>query len=295
MSAFLEGVVEVIIYSSPDANESRKNRGFCFVDFVDHKAASDAKRRISQGKVRPWNNDLVVDWAEQQDEPDEETMATVRVLYVKNVKEVVTEEQLKEMFEPHGEVERAKKALEAMKGTVLEGVELDISLAKPQGDMKQKKKLALKRGGMGFGPMGGMMGRGGRFPAPDFYGPPGRGRGTGYPKFGQQQYGGFYGADAYGGYPPPAYGGYSMGPGYAPPGPAGRGGAGGFPRGAGGQARGGRGGFGGSPAGAARGVGGRGRGTGGRGGGKRPGGFDGGPASKRGGTDFAADISMNMF
>lgn len=96
-----------------------------------------------------------------------------------------------------------------MKGTVLEGVELDISLAKPQGDMKQKKKLALKRGGMGFGPMGGMMGRGGRFPAPDFYGPPGRGRGTGYPKFGQQQYGGFYGADAYGGYPPPAYGGYS--------------------------------------------------------------------------------------
>ncbi|KAI1728703.1 RNA recognition motif domain-containing protein [Ditylenchus destructor] len=256
----LKGVVEVIIYSSPDANESRKNRGFCFVDFVDHKAASDAKRRISQGKVRPWNNDLVVDWAEQQDEPDEETMATVKVLYVKNVKEVVTEEQLKEMFEPHGEVERAKKirdyafihfkeregalaALEAMKGTVLEGVELDISLAKPQGDMKQKKKLALKRGGMGFGPMGGMMGRGGRFPAPDFYGPPGRGRGTGYPKFGQQQYGGFYGADAYGGYPPPAYGGYSgypdpyasayapdpyygMGPGYAPPGPAGRGGAG---------------------------------------------------------------------
>lgn len=59
--------------------------------------------------MRPWNNDLVVDWAEQQDEPDEETMATVKVLYVKNVKEVVTEEQLKEMFEPHGEVERAKK------------------------------------------------------------------------------------------------------------------------------------------------------------------------------------------
>lgn len=47
----LEGVVDVIIYSSPDGGESRKNRGFCFVDFVDHKSASDAKRRISMGKV----------------------------------------------------------------------------------------------------------------------------------------------------------------------------------------------------------------------------------------------------
>uniref|UniRef100_A0A915E1X1 RRM domain-containing protein n=1 Tax=Ditylenchus dipsaci TaxID=166011 RepID=A0A915E1X1_9BILA len=144
-----EGVNDVIIYANPDGSDARKNRGFCFVDFNDHKAASDAKRRISQGKVRPWNNDLVVDWAEQQDEPDEETMSTVKVLYVKNVKEAVTEETLKELFEKHGEVERAKKirdyafihfkeragalaAMENMKGTMLEGVELDISLAKPK-------------------------------------------------------------------------------------------------------------------------------------------------------------------
>lgn len=60
-------------------------------------------------KVRPWNNDLVVDWAEQQDEPDDEVMATVKVVYVKNLKESVTEERLKELFEQHGEVERAKK------------------------------------------------------------------------------------------------------------------------------------------------------------------------------------------
>lgn len=49
--AFLEGVTDCIIYSSPDGGENRKNRGFCFLDFFDHKAASDAKRKIHAGKV----------------------------------------------------------------------------------------------------------------------------------------------------------------------------------------------------------------------------------------------------
>lgn len=52
MSKILEGVVDVIIYANIEPGDNRKNRGFCFVDFVDHKAASDAKRRISMGKVR---------------------------------------------------------------------------------------------------------------------------------------------------------------------------------------------------------------------------------------------------
>lgn len=48
---FSEGVIDCIIYSSPDAGENRKNRGFCFLDFCDHKTASDAKRKIHAGKV----------------------------------------------------------------------------------------------------------------------------------------------------------------------------------------------------------------------------------------------------
>jgi RNA recognition motif-containing protein len=114
----------VIIYSNPDAHDGRKNRGFCFVDFTDHKAASDAKfdtnklnqnliinlrRRISMGKIRPWNTDLVVDWAEQQDEPDEEIMAHVKVLYVRNLKEAVNDQRLKDVFGTHGEIEKIKR------------------------------------------------------------------------------------------------------------------------------------------------------------------------------------------
>lgn len=61
------------------------------------------------GKIRPWNTDLVVDWAEQQDEPDQETMSQVKVLYVRNLKEAVSEERLKEIFEKYGEVEKVKR------------------------------------------------------------------------------------------------------------------------------------------------------------------------------------------
>lgn len=98
-----EGVRDVIIYWNPDAGDGRKNRGFCFADFDDHKSASDAKRRFQGGKVRPFpgiqtlspgldvevrpfNCDLVVDWAEPQDEPDDEIMSKVKVLYVRNLR-----------------------------------------------------------------------------------------------------------------------------------------------------------------------------------------------------------------
>lgn len=74
--------------------------------------------------------------------------------------------------------------MEALNGTVLEGVAIDISLAKPQSD---KKKMMRGRGrgfgvrggfgdfGAGFGPRGGVRGRGsatfgGAYGAPSGYG-----------------------------------------------------------------------------------------------------------------------------
>ena len=44
------GLVEVIIYSSPDDN--KKNRGFCFLEYESHKAASLAKRRLGTGRIK---------------------------------------------------------------------------------------------------------------------------------------------------------------------------------------------------------------------------------------------------
>ena len=70
-----EGLVDVIIYSSPD--DRKKNRGFCFLEYETHKAASLAKRRLSSGRIKVWSCDVIVDWADPQEEPDREVMAKV--------------------------------------------------------------------------------------------------------------------------------------------------------------------------------------------------------------------------
>lgn len=295
-----EGVTDVIVYTIPDATERFKNRGFCFVDFADHKTASDAKRKIQQHKIRPFNSELVVDWAEQQDEPDEETMNKVKVLYVRNLKEAVTEDKLKETFSPYGEIDRIKKikdyafvhfkerepclkAMEEWNGKELEGVAIDCSLAKPQTEKKKKPMMGRGRGmgmGMGYGGPGG------------FGGGRGRANNMGYDDYG---FGGGYGmGGGYGDY-------YGGGPGYG--GPGGYGGYGDFQNGGYGPP----GGYGGGHYGGGPGFGGRGGGfRGGRGGGnrggfagrgKRPGDRSGGPASKRdnGAPDFSADVNMSSF
>jgi hypothetical protein len=68
-------LADVIIYSSPD--DSKKNRGFCFLEYDSHKSASVAKRKLGAGRVKIWNCDVIVDWADPQEQPDEEIMSKV--------------------------------------------------------------------------------------------------------------------------------------------------------------------------------------------------------------------------
>jgi hypothetical protein len=80
-------LTEVIIYSSPD--DKKKNRGFCFLEYESHKAASLAKRRLGTGRIKVWGCDIIVDWADPQEEPDEATMSKVLnllLLFVMKVK-----------------------------------------------------------------------------------------------------------------------------------------------------------------------------------------------------------------
>lgn len=51
-NSFAAGLMEVIIYSSPD--DKKKNRGFCFLEYESHKAASLAKRRLGTGRIKVW-------------------------------------------------------------------------------------------------------------------------------------------------------------------------------------------------------------------------------------------------
>ncbi|XP_076766830.1 synaptotagmin binding cytoplasmic RNA interacting protein isoform X3 [Xylocopa sonorina] len=154
------GLTEVIIYSSPD--DKKKNRGFCFLEYESHKAASLAKRRLSTGRLKVWGCDIIVDWADPQEEPDEQTMSKVRVLYVKNLTQDCSEEKLKESFEQYGNVERVKKikdyafvhfeerdnavkAMNELNGKEIGGSHIEVSLAKPPSDKKKKEEILRAR------------------------------------------------------------------------------------------------------------------------------------------------------
>uniref|UniRef100_A0A673YR14 Heteroous nuclear ribonucleoprotein R n=1 Tax=Salmo trutta TaxID=8032 RepID=A0A673YR14_SALTR len=229
-SKVTEGLVEVILYHQPD--DKKKNRGFCFLEYEDHKTAAQARRRLMSGKVKVWGNPVTVEWADPVDEPDPEIMAKVKVLFVRNLATPVTEELLEKTFSQFGKLERVKKlkdyafvhfedrdaavkAMQQMNGKELEGEEIEIVLAKPP-DRKRKERQAQRQPTRTTGyddyyyypaprmppPMRG-RGRGGRggyaYP-PDYYG---------YEDYYDDYYGGGYDYHDYrGGYDDPYYGGY---------------------------------------------------------------------------------------
>ncbi|XP_069129810.1 heterogeneous nuclear ribonucleoprotein Q-like isoform X1 [Argopecten irradians] len=180
-----EGLTDVIIYRSAD-KESQKNRGFAFLEFDSHKSASIARRRLASGRVKVWGAPVVVDWADPIEEPDDETMAKVKVLYVRNISRDVTEELLKEKFGDFGKVERVKKikdygfihyeeredavkAQQEMDGMELGNLKIEVSMAKPPTENRKKehRKRDQERRHMFMA-----MGRGGYYGYDDYWGPP---------------------------------------------------------------------------------------------------------------------------
>ena len=152
--------MEVIVYSSPD--DRKKNRGFCFLEYDSHKSASLAKRKLGTGRQKFWGCDILVDWADPQEEPDQETMSKVKVLYVRNLVSSITEENLRETFGQHGNVERVKKikdyafihfedrdqavtAMKMLRDHEMQGVKISVSLAKPPSDRRRKEEILRNR------------------------------------------------------------------------------------------------------------------------------------------------------
>jgi len=269
-SSKVEELADVIMYIS--AEDKTKNRGFAFLEFSSHKDAALARRKLMTGKIKVFGNITPsVDWADPVTEPDEETMAKVKVLYVRNLSPAIDEGKLTELFTQYGAVDKVKKikdyafihfnnredavrAIEELDHQELDDMKIQVQLAKPQVDKTQQR-----RGQSGFGALN-QKGKS------DGYGA----RGAGNQRGGR---GGFRGGFS-GGYD--NYGGYGDGYDYYPPPPRPRGGPS-----RGGPVRGGRG--------APRGSGGMrgGPARGGRGGQARGGGMSRGRGMGRGGmSDF---------
>ncbi|CAL1293522.1 unnamed protein product, partial [Larinioides sclopetarius] len=109
ISKFTEGVSKVILYSS--ILDKTKNRGFAFVEYESHRAAAMARRKLIANSVKLFDHEIAVDWAQPEAQVEDETMRRVKVLYVRNLAPITTEEQLHLLFSMGGalRVERVKK------------------------------------------------------------------------------------------------------------------------------------------------------------------------------------------
>lgn len=226
-SKVTEGLSDVILYHQPD--DKKKNRGFCFLEYEDHKTAAQARRRLMSGKVKVWNNLVTVEWADPIEDPDPEVMAKVKVLFVRNLANGVTEEILETSFSQFGKLERVKKlkdyafihfeerdgavkALEEMNRKELEGEPIEIVFAKPP-DQKRKERKAQRQAAKSH-----MYDDYYYYPPPPHMAPPTRGRGRGgsrggygYPQdyYSYDDYYDYYGYDYHsyrGGYDDAYYG-----------------------------------------------------------------------------------------
>lgn len=165
-SKITEGLKDVIVYTSSE--DKALNRGFAFLEYEDHKGAFNARKVLKSGRNTIFGGvNISVDWADPIIEPDEETMARVKVVYINNLSAAATEEKIKEKFEEHGEIEKVKKikdycfvhykerdsaekAIEAMNEKEFEGNVLSVCLAKPQDNKKKKERQARMQGSGGF-------------------------------------------------------------------------------------------------------------------------------------------------
>lgn len=160
---YLLGITNVVVYRPfSNCRIGDQNRGFCFLEFESHDMARVAKRKLEQDPKRIFANAVFVDWADSFDTPPDEVMQNVRVLYVRNIHESVTEDQLEQVFRPFGEIQRVKRiknfafihfqnrceALDAMKSLQnlqLCGENLSISLSYPPLDKKKKEEVLRLR------------------------------------------------------------------------------------------------------------------------------------------------------
>nr|XP_014349732.1 PREDICTED: APOBEC1 complementation factor isoform X2 [Latimeria chalumnae] len=148
MKKVTDGVLDVIVY--PSAADKSKNRGFAFVEYESHRAAAMARRKLLPGRIQLWGHPIAVDWAEPEVEVDEDTMSTVKILYVRNLMLSTTEETIEKEFSSikPGAVERVKKirdyafvhfttredainAMNVLNGKVIDGSPIEVTLAKP--------------------------------------------------------------------------------------------------------------------------------------------------------------------
>ncbi|KAE9595834.1 hypothetical protein Lal_00031047 [Lupinus albus] len=153
-----------------DAQNSSKNRGFAFVLYYNNACADYSRQKMSSASFKLDGNTPTVTWADPKISPDQSASLQVKALYVKNIPENTSTEELKEVFSRHGEVTKVvmppsraggkrdfgfihyaerSSALKATKDGEkyeINGQVLEVVLAKPQTERKPDGGYAYNPG-----------------------------------------------------------------------------------------------------------------------------------------------------
>uniref|UniRef100_A0A5B6ZER4 RRM domain-containing protein n=1 Tax=Davidia involucrata TaxID=16924 RepID=A0A5B6ZER4_DAVIN len=143
-----------------DPQNPSRNRGFAFIEYYNNACADYSRQKMSNANFKLDGNTPTVSWADPKSTPDHSAAAQVKALYVKNIPENTPPEQLKELFQRHGEVTKivmppaktggkrdfgfihfaerssALKAVKDAEKYEIDGQVLDVCLAKPQTEKK---------------------------------------------------------------------------------------------------------------------------------------------------------------
>ncbi|KAL6575599.1 nuclear ribonucleoprotein Q [Orobanche hederae] len=144
-----------------DPQNPARNRGFAFVEYYNNACADYSRQKMAAASFKLEGNTPTVTWADPKITPDHSASSSqVKALYVKNIPENTPTEQLKELFQRHGEVTKvvtppaksggkrdfgfvhyaerssALKAVKESEKYEINGQVLEVVLAKPQSDRK---------------------------------------------------------------------------------------------------------------------------------------------------------------
>ncbi|PSS26248.1 Heterogeneous nuclear ribonucleoprotein like [Actinidia chinensis var. chinensis] len=144
-----------------DPQNPSRNRGFAFIEYYNNACADYSRQKMSSATFKLEGNTPTVSWADPKSTPDHSAAASqVKALYVKNIPENTPTEQVKQLFQRHGEVTKVvmppaksggkrdfgfihyaerSSALKAVKDAEkyeIDGQVLEVCLAKPQSDKK---------------------------------------------------------------------------------------------------------------------------------------------------------------
>ncbi|CAN1294402.1 Heterogeneous nuclear ribonucleoprotein Q [Linum perenne] len=136
------------------------NRGFGFIEYYNNACAEYSRQKMTDTKFKLGDNAPTVSWADSRN-TNTAAATQVKALYVKNLPKDVTQDQLKKLFEYHGQITKvvlppakqgqennrigfihfaerssAMQALNSTERYELNGQTLECSLAKPQADQK---------------------------------------------------------------------------------------------------------------------------------------------------------------